>query len=46
MERKNSEEKESLWIVRYENGEMGCLFGTKREAEEYAEQKGGKYIIV
>ena len=42
MKKNGNGEKEILWIVRYENGDIGCLYGTrqalrsthKREAEK------------
>ena len=29
MKKNGNEEKEILWIVRYENGDIGCLYGDK-----------------
>lgn len=49
LEKKKPEEP-ILWIVRYENGDIGCLYGSRQEAEEYAtkeaEKKGSDYVIV
>lgn len=50
MKKNGNGEKEILWIVRYENGDIGCLYGTRQEAEEYAqreaEKKGTGYFII
>lgn len=39
-----------LWIIRYDNGDIECLYGSRQEAEEYAageaEKKGTGYRIV
>ena len=44
------QEEPIVWIVRYENGDIGCLYGTRQEAESYAEQeakkKNTRYYIV
>lgn len=49
LEKKKPEEP-ILWIVRYESGDIGCLYGSRQEAEEYAtkeaEKKGSDYVIV
>lgn len=43
-------EEPILWIIRYDNGDIGCLYGSLQEAEAYAEQeaekKGTGYRIV
>ena len=43
-------EEPILWIIRYDNGDIGCLYGARQEAEEYAareaEKKGTGYRIV
>lgn len=43
-------EEPILWIIRYDNGDIGCLYGSRQEAEEYAageaEKKGTGYRIV
>ena len=43
-------EEPILWIIRYDNGDIGCLYGSLQEAEEYAageaEKKGTEYRIV
>ena len=50
MKKNGNGEKEILWIVRYENGDIGCLYGTRQAAEEYAqreeEKKGTGYFII
>ena len=50
MKKNGNEEKEILWIVRYEHGDIGCLYGTRQAAEEYAqreaEKKGTGYFII
>ena len=47
---KKKPEAPILWIIRYENGDIGCLYGTRQEAETYAEReaekKGTRYRIV
>lgn len=49
LEKRKSEEP-ILWIIRYDNGDIGCLYGARQEAEEYAareaEKKGSDYVIV
>ena len=43
-------EEPILWIIRYDNGDIGCLYGAQQEVEEYAareaEKKGTGYRIV
>lgn len=43
-------EEPILWIIRYDNGDIGFLYGARQEAEEYAareaEKKGSDYVIV
>ena len=49
LEKKKPEEP-ILWIIRYDNGDIGCLYGARQDAEEYAareaEKKGSDYVIV
>lgn len=49
LEKKKPEEP-ILWVIRYDNGDIGCLYGSLQEAEAYAEQeaekKGTGYRIV
>ena len=49
LEKKKPEEP-ILWVIRYDNGDIGCLYGARQEAEEYAareaEKKGSDYVIV
>lgn len=48
--RKKKPEEPILWVVRYDNGDIGCLYGSQQEVEEYAareaEKKGTGYRIV
>lgn len=43
-------EEESVWIIRYDNRDIGCFYGTKQDAEAYAareaEKKGTGYYLV
>ena len=43
-------EEEIVWIIRYDNGNIGCFYGTKQDAEAYAtreaEKKETGYYIV
>lgn len=43
-------EEEIVWIIRYDNGDMGCFYGTRQDADDYAaseaEKKGTGYYLV
>lgn len=47
---KSKSKEQILWIIRYDNGDIGCLYGSRQEAEAYAEKeaekKGTGYRIV
>ena len=47
---KRKPEEPILWIIRYDNVDIGCLYGSRQESEEYAareaEKKGSDYVIV
>lgn len=43
-------EGEIVWIIRYDNGNIGCFYGTRQDAEAYAtreaKKKGTGYYII